>query len=59
MITYRIEMRVGQDMRHVEADQMLEREGWFIFLRKSPQGGSAAEYWRVQSADVISMETKK
>lgn len=54
---FNIEMRVGQDMRQVDADSFGQAEDWLIFYRKRPQGGSH-EYWRVRLADVVSMETK-
>lgn len=54
---FRLEMRTGQDMRHVNADSRAESDGWLIFCRKPPQGGAALEYWRVRLDDVVSMET--
>ena len=57
MKTYRLEMRTGQDFRHVEADGWKQGDGWMIFFRKPPSGGTV-EYWRVQISDVVSMETK-
>ncbi len=57
MADFRIEMRIGQDMRHVEADHFVEQDGWWIFYQKPPQGGKR-EYWRVCASDVVSMETK-
>jgi hypothetical protein len=58
MRKFRIEMRVGQDMREVDADRFGSADGWLIFYRDPPQGGHSKEYWRVQTADVVSMETK-
>jgi hypothetical protein len=56
MTEYRVEVTAGQDIRIVEADEYIEIDGWIIFLRKPPQGGTV-EYWRVQRSYVVSMET--
>lgn len=56
-MTFRLEMRTGQDIREVEADHFREEGRWLIFFRKPPQGG-VKEYWRAQLDDVVSMETK-
>lgn len=53
---FRLEMRVGQDVRDIEADAFAFQDQWMIFYRKPPTGGTK-EYWRVQTADVVSMET--
>lgn len=55
--TYRVEMSIGQDMREVDADSYMLLDGWIVFSRKPPQGGSA-EYWRVKDEHVVSIETK-
>lgn len=57
MKTYRIEMKHGQDMRHVEADEFRLTDDWLVFYRKTPQGG-IVEYWRARLDCVVSMETK-
>lgn len=57
MAEWKVEMRVGQDQRIVEADSLAERDGWFIFYRRPPTGGQT-EYWRVWQTDVISIETR-
>ncbi len=55
---FRVEMRVGQGMREVDADAFSETGAWFIFYREPPRGGRE-EYWRVRSEDVVSMEVKR
>lgn len=57
MKEYKIEMRVGQDQRIVKADRCTINEDWTVFLITPPQGG-IREYWRVKTADIISMETR-
>lgn len=54
--TFRVEMRVGQDQRRVDADNFGEVDGWLIFYRRPPQGG-IQEHWRARLVDVVSMET--
>jgi hypothetical protein len=54
--TFKLEMRVGQDQRVVEADSRTEEGDWFVFYRRPATGGTV-EYWRVKQADIISMET--
>ncbi|ASK88479.1 hypothetical protein SPHFLASMR4Y_01732 [Sphingorhabdus sp. SMR4y] len=56
--TFRIQMNVGQDMRHVEADGYKQEDPWLIFYRKPAEGGTS-EYWRVKTDCVVSMETKR
>lgn len=58
MNTFRLEMRVGQDFRQVEADGFEQTGSWLIFYRQPAIGGRPREYWRVQQSDVISMEIK-
>lgn len=57
-MTFKLEMRTGQDQRLVEADQWAQADDWMIFYRLPPEGGRK-EYWRVRLADVVSMETKR
>ena len=57
MTEYKVEMRIGQDNRYVEASHWKFSDGWIVFYRMPPQGG-VIEYWRVQSADVISIGQK-
>lgn len=58
MTQYRVEVKHGQDLRVVEADQFHSEDGsgWLIFYRKPPQGGTV-EYWRVRLECVVSVET--
>lgn len=58
LITFRVEMRVGQDFRNVEAHFWQQYDGWMIFYRRPPTGGTV-ECWRVQCCDVVSMETRR
>ena len=56
--TFRVEVMHGQDQREVNADKFMEHDGWLVFYRKPPQGGTI-EYWRVRLDCVVSMETRK
>lgn len=58
MTEFRLEMRHGQEQRIVKADSFnaATPDGWMIFYRKPPQGGTV-EYWRVRIDCVVSMET--
>ena len=56
--TFRVEVMHGQDQREVNADKFAEQDGWLVFYRKPPQGGTI-EYWRVRLDCVVSMETCK
>jgi len=56
--TFRVEMRDGQDQRHVGADLFKESGDWVIFYRKPPQGGTV-EYWRAHISSVVSIEIVK
>jgi hypothetical protein len=55
---FKIEMKVGQEQRLVDADRFsaTTEEGWIIFYRKPPTGG-IVEYWRARLEHVVSMET--
>jgi hypothetical protein len=55
---FRVEMRVGQDQRVIEADSFTSDDQWMIFYRNPPQGGKV-EYWRVRMDVVASMETQR
>lgn len=57
MSTFRLEVRTGQDIREVPADFWKEDGRWMVFYRRPPQGGTQ-EYFRIQLADVVSMEIK-
>lgn len=54
--TFRLELATGQSQRQVDADSFVTQEPWLIFFRRPPQGGTG-EYWRVNLAHVVSMET--
>jgi len=56
MTTFRIEVKYGQPQRMVEADTFCEVDGWLIFYRKPPTGGTQ-EYWRVRLEGILAMET--
>ena len=55
---YQLEVRVGQDIRAIDADKWMESEGWFIFFVAPPTGGMR-EVFRIQSADVISLRPER
>lgn len=55
---YRVEVKFGQDIRQVDADNFAESGDWLIFYRKPPQGG-LVEYWRVRMDCIVAMETSK
>lgn len=57
--TFRLEMRAADPQREVTADSFDTADGWLIFYRRIPQGGSPLEYWRVRLDSVISMETRR
>jgi len=56
--TFRLEVTHGQDIREVNADSWAQQEGWMIFYRNPPQGGSR-EYCRFRTDCVVSMEIKR
>jgi hypothetical protein len=51
--TFKVEMVEGQPQRQVDADNFREESGWLIFFRRG------VEYWRANTAKVVSMETKR
>ncbi|MBB6424965.1 hypothetical protein [Sphingopyxis sp. JAI128] len=55
---FRLEMRIGQDQRQIDADSYAFSDCWMIFYRGNPQGGQPKEFWRVKTDDVVCMETK-
>lgn len=56
--SFRVEMKHGQDIRHVDADCFSEEGEWLVFHRKPPVGGTR-EYWRLRLESVVSIETIK
>lgn len=59
MKTFIVEMKHGQDQRHVDADSYTfdDAGGWLIFYRHPAQGGKV-EYWRARLDSVVAMETR-